>query len=284
MTSTTESLGVTSIVLAAGKGSRMLGYVGNKTLLPLIAGTAAYEGERPLLVEVLHNLPSGPKGIVVHHFAETVRAVTATFAVSYLAQPATNGTGGALLAARAFLESAPSDRVLITMGDAPLIAPATYRQLLQRLARHDLAVLAFEPRERAQYGLLETDGEQVIRITEWKYWSQYPPARQQALRYCNAGVYAARRPVLLAALERLVGQPHRVRKQRGGQWVTIEEYFLTDIVELVSAHGHSVGFALAAEEEVMGVDTPEALQLAQQRYAHRRGNSPNNDSHHYPPG
>jgi bifunctional UDP-N-acetylglucosamine pyrophosphorylase/glucosamine-1-phosphate N-acetyltransferase len=279
MTSPTDSVSVTSIVLAAGKGSRMLGYVGNKTLLPLVPGAAAYEGELPLLVEVLHNLPSGPKGIVVHHFAETVRAVTAKFAVSYITQPTTNGTGGALLAARAFLESVPSGQVLITMGDAPLIAPATYLHLLQGLAGNDLAVLAFEPRARAQYGMLETDGDHVVRITEWKYWSQYPAERQEAMRFCNAGVYAAKRPILLATLERLAKQPHHVRKQRGDQWTTVEEYFLTDIVELMHSAGHPVGLGLAAEEEVMGVDTPEALRLAQQRYARKQGNLPGNDPH-----
>jgi bifunctional UDP-N-acetylglucosamine pyrophosphorylase/glucosamine-1-phosphate N-acetyltransferase len=260
---------VASIVLAAGKGSRMLGYVGNKTLLPLIPGASTYQGERPLLVEVLDNLPPGPKGIVLHHFAEAVRAATEDLSASYIEQPRTNGTGGALLAARSFLESVASNTVIITMGDVPLIAPATYEQLLQRLAGHDLTVLAFAPQDRAQYGMLETEGERVLRITEWKYWSQYLAERQRAMQWCNAGVYAARRPVLLSCLKRLAGRPHRVQKQQGGQWVTIEEFFLTDIVELMNANGGSVGFSLAAEDEVMGVDTPEVLQRVQELYARR---------------
>jgi molybdopterin-guanine dinucleotide biosynthesis protein A len=57
---------VASVVFAAGRGSRMTGYEGNKTLLPLVpAHGSLYEGERPLLVEVLENLPPGPKGIVI---------------------------------------------------------------------------------------------------------------------------------------------------------------------------------------------------------------------------
>jgi bifunctional N-acetylglucosamine-1-phosphate-uridyltransferase/glucosamine-1-phosphate-acetyltransferase GlmU-like protein len=61
-----------------------------------------------------------------------------------------------------------------------------------------------------------------------------------------------------------------VRKQRGDEWVTVEEYFLTDLVALMRSDGLGVGYAVADEEEVMGVDTPEALQRAQTVYARRR--------------
>ncbi len=261
---------VAGIVFAAGKGSRMVGYSGNKTLLPLLPGSSPYEGERPLLLEVLESLPAGPKGIVVNHCAEDVEKTTAGSGAHYLPQPETNGTGGALLAARPFLDSVSSPQVLITMGDVPLIRPDTYRKLIEELARHDLAVLAFAPKDKAQYGMLEMEGERPLRIVEWKYWKDYAPERRSKLLYCNAGVYAAKRPVLLEYLDRLAGMPHRVKKQRGDQWVELEEYFLTDIVEMASGDGLSIGIVLAPEEEVMGVDTPEALEQAQRRYAEYR--------------
>ena len=258
---------VAGIIFAAGKGSRMIGYNGNKTLLPLVPGSSLYEGERPLLLEVLENLPAGPKGIVVNHCAEDVEKATAGLGVHYLLQPETNGTGGALLAARPFLDSVSSPQALITMGDVPLIRPDTYQRLMEELARHDLALLAFVPRDKAQYGMLEMEGGRALRIVEWKYWKAYAPERQTKLLYCNAGVYAAKRPLLLKYLDRLAGMPHHVRKQRGDEWVDIEEYFLTDLVEMMSGDGLSIGVVLAPEEEVMGVDTPEALEQAQRRYA-----------------
>jgi bifunctional N-acetylglucosamine-1-phosphate-uridyltransferase/glucosamine-1-phosphate-acetyltransferase GlmU-like protein len=261
----------TSIVLAAGKGSRMQGYGGNKTLLPLVPGASPYVGERPLLLEVLANLPPGPKGIVVHHCAKAVRQATAQLPVAYIVQPATNGTGGALLAARFFLEEVSSEKVVITMGDVPLIRPETYRMLLERLATCDLQVLAFRPEDKGRYGVLELHGDRVLRITEWEYWHRFPAVRQAELELCNAGVYAAKRTVLLGALDRFAARPHRVRKERDGQWVEIEEYFLTDLVEMLSSDGRAVGFVVTDEEEVLGVDTSEALRLAQGRYALRRG-------------
>lgn len=259
---------VASVVLAAGRGSRMTGYEGNKTLLPLVpAPGSLYEGGRPMLLEVLENLPPGPKGIVVNHCAGDVERAAADFHPSFLLQPVTNGTGGALLAARPFLESATQEAVVITMGDVPLIRPDTYRSLIRLLDDNVLAVLGFLPGDRAQYGLLEMEGDRVLRIVEWKYWKDYPPERRAALGHCNAGVYAARRSELLRYLDRFAGQPHHVRKQRGDEWVTIEEYFLTDMVELMGGDGLPTGMAPASEEEVAGVDTPESLRRVQERFA-----------------
>lgn len=257
-----------SIVFAAGKGSRMTGYEGNKTLLPLVpSGSVAYQGSRPLLVEVLENLPSGPKGIVVHYRAEEVEAATGEYKVEYIPQPQINGTGGALLAAKAFLEETSADFVIITMGDVPLIRSSSYQRLLKQLNENKLVVLAFEPRDKAQYGLLDVADGRVRGIIEWKYWRFYSPERQKKLRFCNAGVYAAERLTLLRYMVSLAKKPHLVEKQWGDRRVTIEEFFLTDIIELMSRNGVAVGMVSADEQEVMGVDTPQALAFAQQRYA-----------------
>ena len=258
---------VASIILAAGRGSRMIGYDGSKALLPMIPGGSRYEGEQPMLLAVLDNLPPGPKAIVVHHRAEDIRRATRGMPVSYIFQPVTNGTGGALLAAAPFLETVDADQVLITMGDVPLIRNATYQRLLGGLSSDDLVLLAFAARERAQYGMLQTEGEQVRRIIEWKYWSTFSNADQDRLQYCNAGVYAAKPQVLLSFLERLAEHPHRVQKQLGNKWVILEEFFLTDLVEMMSDAGYALGFVPADEEEVMGVDTPEALEHAQKLYS-----------------
>ncbi len=258
---------VASIIFAAGRGTRMTGYSGNKTLLPLIPEKSRYEGARPLIREVLDNLPAGPRGIVVNYRAEEIRRVTEGPEISFVYQPVTNGTGGALLAARSFLNSADADRVIITMGDVPLIRPATYYRLLDLLGRYELALLAFENKDRAQYGMIEMEGGRVTGIVEWKYWKDFPLERQSRLRYCNAGVYAAKKTTLLNCMDKLERRPHDVMKQQGGQWLTIKEYFLTDIVEMMSRDGLPVGITLASEEEVIGVDTPESLAAVQKLYA-----------------
>lgn len=258
---------VASVIFAAGKGSRMEGYEGNKTLLPLVPESSPYEGRHPLIIEVLRNLPPGPIGIVVHHFAEAVESATENEHPTYIPQPETNGTGGALLVSKPFLQSVEQDCVIITMGDVPLIRAATYRKLVNQLTFNHMMLLAFEPQDRAQYGVIETEGDRAVRIVEWKYWKDYPANKQAKLRFCNAGVYAVRRDVLLKYMDRLEKQPHRVAKQRGDVWVTIEEYFLTDIVELMSHDNLAVSVVAVPEEEVIGVDTPDALKRVQELYS-----------------
>lgn len=261
-----------SVVFAAGKGSRMKGYEGNKTLLPLIPANSEislYEGKHPILIQVLDSLPRGPKAIVVHHFADEVRRATDHLGVTYINQPVTNGTGGALICCRSFLEAVSTDTVIITMGDVPLILPATYQRMAAMTEQFELIVLAFEPRDKAQYGLLEIHDNSVQRIIEWKYWKLFDSARKASLQYCNAGLYAARRTTLLEFLSRLEQQPHQVQKQLDGRWVTIKEYFLTDLVELMRSDGRDVGMLAVDESEVTGVDTPEALAEVQERFSAR---------------
>lgn len=260
---------VASILFAAGKGTRMTGYCGNKTLLPLVAGKSPFEGTRPMIREVLDNLPAGPKGIVLHHCGEQVRKATEGPGISYIVQPETNGTGGALLAARPFLESAPVDRVIVTMGDVPLIRSVTYGKLLERLTSCDMALLAFEPADKARYGMLKLDGERVSEIVEWDCWRKYGAENRGKLRYCNAGVYAAGRKTLLEYAARLESRPHVVQKERDGKPASVREYFLTDLAEMMYADGLFVGMVPAPEEEVRGVDTPEALAVAQELFAKR---------------
>jgi bifunctional N-acetylglucosamine-1-phosphate-uridyltransferase/glucosamine-1-phosphate-acetyltransferase GlmU-like protein len=177
------------------------------------------------------------------------------------------------IAARDFLSSSDAEFTLITMGDVPLIGRSTYRRLLEMLDRRELAVLAFESADRAQYGMLEMEGDRVARIVEWKYWSDpkvFSVERRDGLRYCNAGVYAVRRAVLLRYMQSLQERPHIVRKMRNGVESVIEEFFLTDLVEMMHDDGLSVGAAVTAEEEVIGVDTPESLARVQALYAANR--------------
>ncbi len=257
-----------SIILAAGKGSRMTGYNGNKTLLPLIPGSTPYRGYRPMLLHILEQLPSGPKALVVHHRKDEILQATENLGVSYCDQPVTNGTGGALLAARPFLETVLEEGVIITMGDVPLVTRETYESLLYRLENHPFVVLGFTPEDRKKYGLLDTEGPFVRRIVEWTYWHRFSPSKQEALQICNAGIYAARVEILQRYLERLQERPHVVTKEQQGRPGKIQEYFITDLVELLAEDGLKTGFVVARDErEVMGIDDPLALKAVQRLFS-----------------
>jgi bifunctional UDP-N-acetylglucosamine pyrophosphorylase/glucosamine-1-phosphate N-acetyltransferase len=258
---------VASIVLAAGRGSRMKGYEGNKTLLPLIPGEPFFTGKSPMLIHILQSLPEGPKALVVHHKKEEVRAATRSFRVTYCEQPELNGTGGAVLAAKNFIQDEASESFIITMGDVPLVKPSTYSHLVAQLPSTPFVVLGFRPSDKKQYGVLELDGHEVARIVEWKYWKTYSKERRDQLTICNSGIYAARTKDFLPYLSRLEESPHKVHKEREGQVVEFQEFFITDIVEFMHRDGLKVGYVVAEnEDEIMGVDDLPSLEKAQRLF------------------
>jgi bifunctional UDP-N-acetylglucosamine pyrophosphorylase/glucosamine-1-phosphate N-acetyltransferase len=257
-----------SLILAAGRGSRMTGFEGNKTLLPLVSGESPFEGSHPILMQILNNLPPGPKAIVINYKKEALIHATRSYEISYYEQPLLNGTGGALIAAREFLDTGDYDHMIITMGDVPFVSIATYLDLVEGLKENNLMVLGFTPSDKKQYGVLHIEGVGVRRIIEWEYWKTYPEERQRQLQVCNSGIYAARKNDLVRYLGILEKRPHTVNKERNGKLVQVEEYFITDLVELMSEDGLDVGYALAKEEnEVMGVDDLPSLLKAQEIFA-----------------
>ena len=243
----------------------MKGYGGNKTLLPLLPDKSFYEGRHPILFHILANLPPGPKAVVVNHKKDDVIKATSDLDLHYHEQPELNGTGGALLAALPFLETGDYDRLIVTMGDVPFVERNTYMEMVRGLRDHELIVLGFRPKSRKQYGVLETDGNQVRKITEWKYWKKYPEERQQELRICNSGIYAARKEILLGYLPVLASRPHLVEKEVNGRLSNVKEFFITDLIEYMHDDGLTVGYILSEdEEEVMGIDDLAALTRAQE--------------------
>lgn len=259
---------VGAIIMAAGRGSRMKGYAGNKTLLPLVPGASMFEGRQPLLLQLMQNLPAGPKALVVNHCKEDVMQATRDLGVSYCDQPQLNGTGGAILAARDFIASQNCHRFIITMGDVPFVKPETYARLVQSLDGNDIVILGFCPADKKQYGVLEIHAQKVQKITEWKYWKEYPAEIQKKLTICNSGIYAVTRDALSSYLPVLASRPQIVHKEINGQVTAIEEFFITDLVEYMVKDGKNVGYHVADNEiETMGIDDGDALEKAQALYA-----------------
>jgi bifunctional UDP-N-acetylglucosamine pyrophosphorylase/glucosamine-1-phosphate N-acetyltransferase len=256
-----------SIIMAAGRGSRMKGYEGNKTLLPLIKGKTIFEGERPILRHIFEHLPQGPKALIVNHSKEAVMEATGDLNAAYCIQPVLNGTGGAILAAADFISRQPCENLIITMGDVPFVKKETYHRLVQGLASNDMVVLGFCPADKKKYGVLEIESGRVRKITEWKFWKDYPPERQSALTICNSGIYAVKKDTLDRYLPILADRPHTVNKEIKGKMTAIEEFFITDLIEYLVEDGRPVGYLVTEDEiETMGIDDRDALQKAQAIY------------------
>jgi bifunctional UDP-N-acetylglucosamine pyrophosphorylase/glucosamine-1-phosphate N-acetyltransferase len=268
---------VASIIMAAGRGSRMKNYAGSKTLLPLAPGRSVYDGRHPIILHLMDRLPDGPKAVIVNHCKSDVITTTQATGAVYIDQPSLNGTGGAILAAGDFISALSIDSVIITMGDVPFVRRQTYRSMADGLSSHDLMILGFSPADKKQYGVLEIEAGKVVKITEWKYWRDYPIDRQAELTVCNSGIYAVRRTALAHYLPILASRPQIVQKAVNGKLTDIEEFFFTDLIEYMVQDGKSVGYHVVDDEfETMGIDDVESLQNAQRIFKekHSDGGAP----------
>ncbi|MFP6777160.1 MAG: DapH/DapD/GlmU-related protein, partial [Alphaproteobacteria bacterium] len=132
-------------------------------------------------------------------------------------------------------------------GDVPLITAETLRALLAaRCGGAALAVLAFEPDDSAAYGRLVLGPKGGLeRIVE----SHDADAADAAISLCNSGIMVVDGAHLFALLDGL------------GNDNAKGEYYLTDIVAGAHARGLGCVHAMAATDEVIGIN--DRAQLAE---------------------
>ena len=238
------------VVLAAGQGQRMAS--SRPKVLHALAG-------RPLLAHVLETARSvHPRAIhvVYGHSGELVRAAFATESVNWVLQAQRRGTGDAL--AQALPVIAADARVLVLLGDVPLLTPGTVQALLDT-APDRLTLLTFLAESPNQYGRIVRDaGGLVARIVEWR--DATPEERD--LREVNSGILVAPAADLKRWAPRLTAD-----NAQG-------ELYLTDIVALARAEGAPVAAIHPLDPaEVDGVNARTDLarleRIYQRRAAHR---------------
>ncbi len=243
-----------ALILAAGAGTRMRSHlpkvlhaVGGQPILGHILETAAASGLTRRAVVV------GPDMEAVDAFAKTYPGVSVHI------QAERRGTAHAALAAREALEEATGassgGRVIVFLGDAPLVTPDTVAMLSARLdAGADLVAAGFETTSPTGYGRMLTDGARLLAIREERDAS----ADERRVRLCNSGLMAFRGSVFLSLLEAI------------GNNNAQKEFYLTDAVEIAHARSLRVGWVAAPEGDLQGINTRAQLARAEADFQARR--------------
>jgi bifunctional UDP-N-acetylglucosamine pyrophosphorylase/glucosamine-1-phosphate N-acetyltransferase len=244
MSNTAQLPALSSIVLAAGKGTRM------KSDLPKVMHPAADAPMVKWVVKASREAGAKEVVLVVGHMAELV---TAAFrgdapACHFVTQSPQLGTGHAVDQARPlFVQGLLGEHCFVLCGDGPLIRADTLRTLLQRhLTSGAAASLATSVvADPTGYGRIERDAQgQFRRIVEQKDATD----AQRAIREINPSYYLFRTADLFDALTRVTNQ------NASG------EYYLTDVFELLLKDGKRVEVVDAVPpEDVLSVNTPEQL-------------------------
>ncbi|HXE98233.1 MAG TPA: bifunctional UDP-N-acetylglucosamine diphosphorylase/glucosamine-1-phosphate N-acetyltransferase GlmU, partial [Dongiaceae bacterium] len=234
---------VASIVLAAGKGTRMKSGV-IKVLHP-VAGL-------PMItwpVAAARAAGSGPIVLVIGHQANAVQGVfRGATDIRCAMQEEQLGTGHAVACA---LDALPGFRgtVLILCGDTPLLRAETLKNLLAY--HHDnraaVTVLTATMDDPYGYGRVVRDPEgRVTRIVEQKD----ADPEEQEIREINSGIYCMDAGFLFAHI-RGVGNDNA----QG-------EYYLTDLLAIAVREGLTcLALETVDADEIMGVN--DRVQLAE---------------------
>jgi bifunctional UDP-N-acetylglucosamine pyrophosphorylase/glucosamine-1-phosphate N-acetyltransferase len=174
--------------------------------------------------------------------------------VQFFEQSERKGTAHAATMARPLFEGA-GGYVAVVYGDHPLLSAPIFKLVTDRLdAGMDAAILGFIPEDPTGYGRLITDGERLLAIREHKDAS----ADERKIGLCNACILAFRAKVFNSLIDRV------------GSTNAQGEYYVTDLVELANAAGYQVGYAVAPERDVMGVNDRSQLARAEAQFQELR--------------
>jgi bifunctional UDP-N-acetylglucosamine pyrophosphorylase / glucosamine-1-phosphate N-acetyltransferase len=237
------------VILAAGLGKRMHSSL-PKVLHPI--------GGKPMLAHVVETAQTlKPKNIfiVYGHEGEQVRNALAQYTVQWVEQTKQLGTGHAVLQVMPHI---PDDhRVLILLGDVPLVTTGTLQSLLDQTTNHAVGLVTMHiPKPIGLGRVLRDEKNNVIGVVEDK--DATPDQRR--IDEINTGIITA--PAKL--LRKWLPQLSNTNKQG--------EYYLPEIITKAIAENISVKAVLChLIAEVFGINDRAQLAFLERCYQERVG-------------
>ncbi len=242
---------VASIILAAGKGTRINSKDRNKVAYPFLMKPMVVYG-----VELFQEV-SKPVIIVIGAFAESVRQVLKNYpGVLFVTQRKQLGTGHAVKVGLKMLKENPPSLVLVGMGDHMMFYKQKTIEKLINLHKEKKAVVSLittKLDDPTGYGRVERNQEGHVRdIIEEKDAND----QQRAKKEINAGLYCFDYKFLKSEI-------NKIKKS-----AVTNEYYLTDIIMRAFQDGlRVVGMLVRFREVGIGVNRLEELFQSQTLFA-----------------
>lgn len=242
---------IKSVILAAGKGTRM------KSNLPKVLHEILGKALVGYVLDSVKHITNENFVIVGHHAEEVEKYVISHYenAKTVLQSPQL-GTGHAVSMVCPMLENY-SGQVLILCGDTPLITEETLKKFVEyhKENKSDITVMSAIFENPTNYGRIIRDADNSLKcIVEEKDAT----LEQKAIKEVNAGIYCINWAKVKSAFSQLTSN-----NAQG-------EYYLTDIIEWGKKNGLSVNaYIMENNIETFGINSrvqlAEALKLLQKR-------------------
>jgi bifunctional UDP-N-acetylglucosamine pyrophosphorylase/glucosamine-1-phosphate N-acetyltransferase len=239
-----------ALVLAAGKGTRFKSDR-IKVLHPMLGKPMIH-----LVVDCMFALRPEDVYVVVGYQKDHVMSEEYSKPVRFVHQQKQLGTAHAVLAAKKMLHSNREKDLLVINGDLTLIRPETLRPMIKqhRKDKNALTFLSAEMENPTGFGRVTYHENGQIRIFEQK---DATPA-QRKIKEVNVGVYLFKIEDLLKSLSRISNENAK------------REFYLTDIIEIMSGGKGKVGvYKAPPEQEIVGIndrfELARAIEILRQR-------------------
>jgi len=227
------------IVLAAGKGQRMMGPL-PKVLLPL-AGKAMAQH----IIDTVAELKRSRLIVVIgDKAAEVKKTLVVPKTTKWVTQKKQLGTGHAVKTALSGTRN--GSVAVILYGDVPLVQTNTLKKLIKVASNNHLAVLTFNKDKPKGYGrVIRNSKNQLEAIIEEREATQ----KEKRIKEVNSGIMAIKSSYLKQLLPKIKNNN------------AAKEYYLTDVVSLAKTSGLKVKpMLLEDSSEALGANTPLELQ------------------------
>ena len=225
-----------TIILAAGKGTRMntnlpkvMQPLGGMSLIEHVISTAQ-EISKKITVVIGHQ-----KNLLKEHLAEIDPIIETVNQENQL------GTAHAVKTASHLIQD--DEKILILYGDVPLISTKTIQSLLD--SKNKCTLLSMILSDPTGYGRIVSNEENLaLKIIEQKDASE----DERKIKEVFTGILLIDGSLLRPALEEINNQN------------AANEYYLTDLVEILSAKGVKINCIQANPTEVLGANNKHELQ------------------------
>ncbi|NQU95290.1 MAG: NTP transferase domain-containing protein [Candidatus Omnitrophica bacterium] len=231
---------IAAIILAAGRGTRM------KSELPKVLHRV---NSKPLLgfvIDALEGAGIKKKILVVGYRGKDVRKQFPGIAAR--TQAKLLGSGDAVKKASGLLSKFKGD-ILVIYGDTPFIDKDAIKKLIKKhkKSKSSCTLLAATVEKSSGYGrIFRNETGDVVKIIEEKDASFH----EKAIDEINVGCYCFNKKDLFSCLGRL-----KINAEKG-------EYYLTDIVEMLTKKGKKVT-SVVCEDPTVALGVNSRLDLAE---------------------
>ena len=229
---------IASIILAAGKGTRM------KSSLPKALHKVAGNSMISYSLELLKSLGIEKKIVVIGNKADKIKEEVGNIdpSVTFALQEEQLGTAHAIQQAESCLTGF-SGTILILYTDVPLLRSSTIKDLIDSHTKcnSNCTVLTAFLDNPAGYGRIIRDTKGIFtKIVEQRDLA----ANQEQVNEVNAGIYCFDSEKLFSML--------KLVKNDNSQ----KEYYLTDVIKILLKNGNTVSTVTVQDkEEILGVNT-----------------------------